>query len=66
MNIYDDFVLDVDIFKFLINGFISDIFNFDGVDYILMLMGFFSDGGNIFVSEFDFLEELIVEVMLYV
>lgn len=31
-----------------------------------MLMGFFSDGGNIFVSEFDFLEELIVEVMLYV
>ena len=61
----DDYALDADILKFPTNGFTSDTFNFDGVDYTLMLMGFSSDGGNTFVSEFDSPEESIAEAMLY-
>ena len=64
-NIHNNPVLDADILKFPTNGFTSDTFNFDGVDYDLMLMGFSSDGGNTFVSEFDSPEESIAEAMLY-
>lgn len=64
-NIHNDPVLDADILKFPTNGFTSDTFNFDGVDYTLMLMGFSSDGGNTFVSEFDSPEESTAEAMLY-
>ena len=64
-NIHNDPVLDADILKFPTNGSTSDTFNFDGVDYTLMLMGFSSDGGNTFVSEFDSPEESIAEAMLY-
>ena len=64
-NIHNNPVLDADILKFPTNGFTSDTFNFDGVDYTLMLMGFSSDGGNTFVSEFDSPEESIAEAMLY-
>lgn len=64
-NIHNDPVLDADILKFPTNGFTSDTLNFDGVDYTLMLMGFSSDGGNTFVSEFNSPEESIAEAMLY-
>ena len=64
-NIHDDPVLDADILKFPTNGLTDNTFNVDGVDYTLMLMGFSSDGGNTFVSEFDSPEESIAEAMLY-
>ena len=47
------------------NDLTDDTFNFDGVDYALKLMGFSSDGGDTFVSEFYSPEESIAEAILY-
>lgn len=58
-------VLDGDKLRFQANGLTSDTFNFNGVDYTLHLIGFSSDGGNTFVSEFNSPEDSVAEAMLY-
>ncbi len=58
-------VLDGDKLIFSANGLTSDSFNFGGVDYTLQLIGFSSDGGNTFVSEFNSPEGSVAEAMLY-
>lgn len=60
-----DPVLDADILTFPTDDFTSGTFNFDGVDYTLMLMGFSSDGGETPVIEFDSPEETTAKAMLY-
>ncbi len=64
-NTNNDPVLDGDKLKFQANGLTSDTFNFSGVDYTLKLIGFSSDGGNTFVSEFNSPEDSVAEAMLY-
>ncbi|MGD1704983.1 choice-of-anchor K domain-containing protein [Dapis sp. BLCC M229] len=64
-NITGDPVLDGDKLKFQANGLTSDTFNFGGVDYTLNLIGFSSDGGNTFLSEFNSPEGSTAEAMLY-
>ncbi len=64
-NITGDPVLDGDKLKFQANGFTSDSFNFGGVNYTVKLIGFSSDGGNTFVSEFNSPEESTAKAMLY-
>lgn len=64
-NTTGDPVLDGDILTFTANGVTSDSFNFGGVDYTLKLLGFSSDGGNTFVSEFNSPEESVANAMLY-
>ncbi|MGK7918853.1 MAG: choice-of-anchor K domain-containing protein [Trichodesmium sp.] len=65
LNTTDDPVLDGDKLRFSANGLTSDSFNFAGVDYTLQLIGFSSDGGNTFVSEFNSPEDSVAEAMLY-
>ncbi|NER07547.1 MAG: PEP-CTERM sorting domain-containing protein, partial [Okeania sp. SIO3C4] len=64
-NTTGDPVLDGDKLRFQANGLTSDTFNFNGVDYTLNLIGFSSDGGNTFVSEFNSPEFSVAESMLY-
>ncbi|GGA30331.1 choice-of-anchor K domain-containing protein [Okeania sp. KiyG1] len=64
-NTTGDPVLDGDRLRFQANGLTSDTFNFNGVDYTLNLIGFSSDGGNTFVSEFNSPEFSVAESMLY-
>ncbi len=64
-NITGDSVLDGDKLKFQANGITSDSFNFAGVNYTVKLIGFSSDGGNTFVSEFNSPEESTAEAILY-
>ncbi|MEM1169904.1 MAG: choice-of-anchor K domain-containing protein [Cyanobacteria bacterium P01_H01_bin.35] len=64
-NITGDSVLDGDKLKFQANGFTSDYFNFGGVNYTVKLIGFSSDGGNTFVSEFNSPEDSVANAMLY-
>ncbi|MGD1807873.1 choice-of-anchor K domain-containing protein [Dapis sp. BLCC M126] len=58
-------VLDGDKLQFQANGLTSDSFNFDGVNYTVKLIGFSSDGGNTFLSEFNSPEQSTAEAMLY-
>ncbi len=64
-NITGNPVLDGDKLKFQAHGFTSDSFNFAGVNYTVKLIGFSSDGGNTFLSEFNSPEESTAEAMLY-
>jgi len=64
-NTTGDPVLDGDKLQFQANGLTNDTFNFNGVDYTLNLIGFSTDGGNTFVSEFNSPEGSVANAKLY-
>lgn len=60
-----DPILDADSIHFAANGFTTNTFNFDGVDYTLQLLGFSNDGGNTILSEYSLPEYATSNPRLY-